>query len=215
MKIPIISHYWLWFKEYIYRIISRGRLINHNFSIISNDCWGGGVYEDLNIQYKTPTVGLFFYPEDYIEFVRHFKELIYKDLNFVTQSKYQECNVKREKNGLTYPIGIVGGVEIHFLHYKSQQDAMEKWIRRRERINFDNLFFKFSDRENCSYKHIKEFCMLPISNKVVFTSKPLDLIDVVFLPKYEGQPTIGDIYTDRWAYRSQFDVVKWLNKDKK
>ncbi|MBV5343054.1 DUF1919 domain-containing protein, partial [bacterium] len=42
---------------------------NLDFTIISNNCWGGGIYEDLNLKYNSPTVGLFFYAPCYIEFL--------------------------------------------------------------------------------------------------------------------------------------------------
>jgi uncharacterized protein (DUF1919 family) len=44
----------------LYCKVARIRLKNQDFTIISNDCWGGGVYEDLQLQYTTPMVGLFF-----------------------------------------------------------------------------------------------------------------------------------------------------------
>lgn len=197
----------------LYCFIARLRLKDLEFTIISNDCWGGGVYEDLHLPYTTPTVGLFFYAPCYIEFLNCFDKLIEMDLCFVKLSKYPEANNYRLNNKLYYPIGKLEDIEIHFLHYHSEKEATEKWNRRRNRINNNKLYFKFSDRDLCTDKLAEQFDKLPLKNKVFFSSnKKSNIQSLVFLNKYSGKDFIGDIYSDRWAYRKDFDVVKWLNK---
>lgn len=41
------------------------RLTNSDFTIISNNCWGGMVYEAHNLPKESPTVGLSFMADDY------------------------------------------------------------------------------------------------------------------------------------------------------
>ena len=36
------------------------RLVNKDFSIISNNCWGGVVYEWFGLEKKSPTIGSYF-----------------------------------------------------------------------------------------------------------------------------------------------------------
>jgi uncharacterized protein (DUF1919 family) len=199
----------------VYCAVARRRLKNHDFTIISDDCWGGGVYEDLQLQYITPTVGLFFYAPCYIDFLENFNQLIQLELFFVNESKYKEANDCRFQKNHHYPIAKLKEVEIHFLHYDSEEEANSNWTRRKSRINFSNLYFKFSDRNLCTPEIINRFDRLPISedNKVMFTAKKLNSIkSAVFLRKYIEKSFIGDIYNNRWAYRRNFDVAKWLNK---
>lgn len=201
----------------IYCVVARTRLKNHNFTIISNDCWGGGVYEDLQLQYKTPIVGLFFYAPCYIDFLENFNHLIHLQLLFIDESKYKEANDYRFENNHYYPIAKLKEVEVHFLHYKSVQEALSNWNRRKARINYNNLFFKFSDSSLCTHELIERFDKLPVSenNKVMFAAKKMNTVkSVVFLRQYKRKISIGDIYNNRWAYRKNFDVVKWLNKGK-
>jgi uncharacterized protein (DUF1919 family) len=55
----------------------RRKLINSNFSVICNDCTAGmGIYQKLGLEYTTPTVGLFFYSDDYIKFLENFEQYI-------------------------------------------------------------------------------------------------------------------------------------------
>lgn len=50
------------------------QLVNKQFTIISNNCWGGMIYESYNLPKESPTVGLFFMADDYINFLKHLKE---------------------------------------------------------------------------------------------------------------------------------------------
>ena len=40
-----------------------------DFTIISNNCWGGMIYESYGLSKQSPTVGMFFMAPDYIKFV--------------------------------------------------------------------------------------------------------------------------------------------------
>ena len=79
MKQTTLQHYTLdqiasFYENVSNRIIGnsrRGMLNNTDFSIISNNCWGGHVYRRYNIPYLSPTVGLYFYAEEYITFLQN------------------------------------------------------------------------------------------------------------------------------------------------
>ena len=142
------------------------KLLNNDFSIISNNCWAGWVYRRYGVEYKTPTVGLFIMPSDYIIFLKNLKEYIEMDMEFIKpeDSKYKEYISSKDKRFGSYPIGKLNDIEIHFLHYKSSKEAYEKWNRRKQRINFKNLIVKFNDQNGCSYEEVKEFFKLPYNN---------------------------------------------------
>lgn len=185
-------------------------LKNNDFSIIGNNCWAGGIYEDFKIEYKTPTVGLFFYAPDYIKFVSNLERNLGLPLHFIDNSRYEIANQLRDEN--RYPIGLIDNeIEIHFLHYKNNQDAEEKWERRKKRINKNNIFLAFSDKDLCTEKLVIDFDRLPYP-KVIFSSKKNNTIkSLIYLPKFKNHNEIGDIYSDRLAYRIHFNVSKWLN----
>ena len=196
--------------EKVYKLHLRSKIKNKDFTIISNNCWGGGVYEDLNLEYKTPTIGLFFYAPCYIKFLKNMQFYIDTQITFKNDSFYSECNTKKN---IDYPIGVIHDIEIHFLHYATEQEAYEKWNRRKQRVNFNNIFISFSDRDFCSYDLLTEFDKISYQNKIVFSAKPYPQIkSLIWLKKYKKEPWIGDIYTDKWGYRRYFDVIRWLNK---
>ena len=49
------------------------KLKEKEFTIISNNCWGGMTYECYNLRKDTPTIGLYFMSHDYIRFISNLK----------------------------------------------------------------------------------------------------------------------------------------------
>lgn len=145
-------------------------LKNTDFVIIANNCFGGQVYKSFGLPYNTPFVGMFLYGPCYLKLLQNFKTYIRKDLVFIQQSIYED----REK---TYPVAKLGDIELHFSHYTSEEEASEKWYRRRNRMlenfDFDNFYFVISDRERVDNKIIQEFHKLPFKNKLSFGAKAI------------------------------------------
>ena len=52
----------------------RQMLKSTDFTIISNNCWGGHVYRRYGLPYASPTVGMYFFPDEYLKFIRNIKE---------------------------------------------------------------------------------------------------------------------------------------------
>ena len=72
----------------------RGRkLKSTNFTIISNNCWGGMIYESYNLPKESPTVGLFFMAKDYIEFLSDLKGYINGKPTFINpeESRWKDA----------------------------------------------------------------------------------------------------------------------------
>lgn len=152
----------------------------------------------------SPTVGLYLNAPCYIKFISNLRYYIDLDLKFTQISRYNgRCE---------YPIGLLDDIEIHFLHYKSEKEAYEKWNRRKQRINYDNLFIKFCDNDYCTEEHVIAFSKLNYKKKVMFTAKKYKLNkSIVYLPLAKNEERVGDLYNNRWRYRLYFNVLKWLN----
>lgn len=150
----------------------QNELNNKDFTIISNNCWGGMIYESYNLEKQSPTVGLFFMAKDYIDFISNLRENLDSEISFINpkDSKYYN-ELKGNKKFGTYPIGKIGDIEIMFLHYKSQKEAYEKWTRRKKRVNFEKLIIKFNDQNGCTQNDIDRFMNLEYKNKLFFTTK--------------------------------------------
>ena len=147
------------------------QLNNKDFTIISNNCWGGIVYEYYDVIKQSPTVGLFFMAKDYVKFCANLKYYTTNlELVFINpyQSKYYEQLKDLNAFG-SYPIGVLDDIEIMFLHYHTKEEAKEKWERRCERINWAKLILKFNDQNGCTEDDARAFLSLPFKNKLFFT----------------------------------------------
>lgn len=155
----------------IRRFFVKKSIKNKDFSIISNNCWAGKVYQYLDMPYLSPTAGLYFFAPDYIKFVSDLYRYLNTSLRFIKpeESKYYE-EIKR-RNQTDKPIGILDDVEIVFLHYKTKEEAEEKWNRRKERVNYDNIILKFSRMDLCTEKEIEAFDALYFENKIVLNNR--------------------------------------------
>lgn len=101
---------------------ARGKKLNNtDFTIISNNCWGGTVYEAYNLPKESPTVGMFFMAEDYITFLSDLKGYINGTLEFIKpeESRWKDApQVSGDKRFGSYPVGLLsngkGYIEIFF-----------------------------------------------------------------------------------------------------
>ena len=149
----------------------RLKIKHKDFSIISNNCWGGFIYQHFGLEYTTPTIGLFIYEKDYVKFCANLKHYLSLQLEFidVEHSKYYDKVTNNHTKEITYPIARLGDIEVFFMHYHSQQEAVEKWERRKQRINYDKLLFKISERNDCDEDTLLNFINLNHKNKICFT----------------------------------------------
>jgi uncharacterized protein (DUF1919 family) len=90
---------------------------------------------------------------------------------------------------------------LHFLHYKTQEDAEKKWNRRIKRINEKKLIFKFSDGYLATDIHIENFDALPYKNKICFTAKPYtNLKSIVYMDRFKNENNV-DL---EWKYDTKY-----------
>lgn len=200
-------------KKLIKKNIARACIKVKDFTIISNNCWGSHIYQVADIPYQTPFVGVFLTPECYIKLISRLRWHLLQNLIFVKNSRYAYINQMRLKQLNFYPIGLLGGeIEIHFLHYSSENEALDKWSRRVKRVSNDDsrLFFKFCDRDGCSLEQIRAFDRASFANKVFFASKKYDGIkSSVFIPNCtEGQVPNG-LHLSSISHRF-FDAARWI-----
>ena len=188
----------------------RKKLNNTDFTIISNNCWGGVIYESFGLAKQSPTVGCYFFADDYLKFIRNLEYYFSLEIKMITA---QEARHKEQiiKNGNTdCPIGVLDDVEIIFVHYKEAALAKDKWTRRVKRVNWDNLIFKFSYMNSCNKEQLKEFDSLELPGKkfMFVPEKEHQYKCGVYYPGFEDD---DQIYNDTFYYNRYFDVPAFIN----
>jgi uncharacterized protein (DUF1919 family) len=200
------------FVDRFFSWIPRSKLRNTRFSIIGNNCFVGGMYHKYGLKYSSPTIWTYIFPDEYLRFLGNLDWYLTQPMQFIETSKHEVSKRYTQLTGRVYPIGLLGGdVEIHFMHYKTPEEAAEKWGMRLRRLCRDNLFVVFSDSEEFEEKHLERFAVLPFEHKVFFSAKPrFDFPGTVFVRDYAGAPYIFDVTRNR-RYEKYFDLTRWLN----
>lgn len=212
MSIHFFSEVFNYFKDSMRKLFApiwRRKLNNRDFSIISNNCWGGKVYQRFGLQYSSPTVGLYFFAEEYIRFLKRLEYYLSLEIEVISAEKSKYWGILKERNQTNVPIGKIDDVEIVFLHYKSPESAKIKWETRKQRVNFSNLIIKFSQMDGCTEDHLFAFDSLPFSTKFVFTrTKNQRVKSAVY---HRGYETNDQILDDTTYYARDLDLLMLLN----
>lgn len=146
----------------IQKRIRRIGLLHTDFSIISKNCAGGYIYQYFGIEYKSPTAGLFFTDDDYLRLISNPRHYFTHTLRFINP---QESSMFRLFNKTyEFPIGVIDDIEVYFMHYKSENEALSKWRRRVERVNYDKLYFLLTENEFLNTQQLKTFCEIVHNN---------------------------------------------------
>lgn len=155
--------------------------LKKQFTIFSDNCWGGRLYDKFALQYLSPTIGLAIEESDYIKF------LLNLDYYISLTPKPIINNQKKVNDEWGYYDCLLGDIKIQFRHYRDVNDAINKWERRKHRIFKDNIIVKMSYYDN-QPDVLNAFISLPYK-KILFTSDEKlvknnnDLLKIIYIPK--------------------------------
>ena len=188
----------------------RARLINSDFTIISNNCCAGIIYSDLGLQFTSPTINLYFLPEEYLFFVKNLKAYadgVMTDVSDPTIASFPVGSLKA--NDCSLP-----AIRIYFMHYNNYKEAHDSWYRRCARIHYDNIFYLWEVNEaNTDFSLIKEFDNLPL-RKMIFSYKNLPGISNYYKFHFTNVFSPGlilRILSTGKRNIDEFDYVSFLN----
>lgn len=172
------------------------------------------MYHDLDLRFTSPTINLFFDEEDYFELLSHLEHYL--------QSVPTEITLE----GIDYPVGVLRRgsrqITVHFMHYRSFENARVKWVERAKRADLDNLYIVFEHPTPCEDDDpwLHRFLSLPFEHKLMFTDcrKLRHSYDhVVHMPVYERTFSPGEIIKRKnpltcQRYLDDYDYVSFLSE---
>lgn len=206
---PVAVRFRKYYEAFYFRRL-RSRLKNRDFSLFSPNCYAGIIYHRLGLEFTSPTINLCFpIKKQYLKFVSNLKYYLKKELVFVDDPAYS-C-----------PVAMLEDVKLVFNHYESNEQAASAWNRRKEKVNYSNIFIIFDDIADAEYQDLLEFCQIDCAGKVILSSQKYDnLPNTVQLSRYKGKERMGaylldrSIWTGKTAADKDFDFVRWLNSNK-
>ena len=172
LEIPNIN-----FEEYI-------KLKQSDISIVSNNCWGGIIYQTLGMECLSPFKNLFLTDYDYIKLLANLKEYLFKEIGF---SKWEIDIHSKER----YPVLLLGDIEIHCNHDTDAGNAIKKWKQRLIKFNYNNIFvemytenLEIAEKFILLEEHKKKVCFVPTLMKEKYFK---EIEEVWALEMFPGQ----------------------------
>lgn len=182
-------------------------------TVIANNCMGGCVLHTMNLPFNTPTINLQIFPEEFPKFCENIREYLKLDVvECKDLTEVQKGYVTRMYGSVTdVPYGMLGDVLIQFMHYKTFEEALDAWNRRRVRVDYDNMRFLFHLNQSQYAKEAEDFIKLGLPHSVALTesfevegSYRFDVPDVMIgktkldaFGCYKGKPVIENGRFDR------------------
>ena len=207
------------FKKYIWTKVewfqqkkARARIKNHNFSILSSNCIGGVMYNLLGYRFNSPTINTYINNPDFCKFCSDLDYYLSQDLVFFDDENFN------------YPVAYLGSeekrIKIQFVHYKTQNEAIEKWEERKRRIFKNNLYIILNDGNGLSADDIKLLNKCICKRVIIFTSekKPeiVSSFQIKSLKKDKDAVFVQlkrDFFSGLRPWQKEFDFVAWLNDE--
>ncbi|WP_234119731.1 DUF1919 domain-containing protein [Clostridium hydrogenum] len=143
---------------------------NLNVSIISNNCWGGYLYQKSGMEYSSPLLWTYVQTSDFIKLVGDLKYYFKLKLKFIKEEDKE------------YPIAFLGDVKIYFQHCKTEEEARNKWYRRLKRVNYEDIIIQ-ANVEN--YSDAIKFDNMNFKNKIALTPEDYNLSSCVYLSGWQ------------------------------
>ena len=179
-------------------------LRNKHFSILCPNCIAGNIYHRLGMQFTTPTINCFTSQDEFIKVISNLQYYMAQDLQFISSTK-------------GYPVAMLGDVVYNFNHDTDPRKCERDWYRRRERIQYDNLYIILYEEHPMNREEVEELANVPCKRLIVLTDRPdhTDLPYVKMLKRNYGRPNekhfLDRDYFGVQTFEKQFDFVAWLN----
>lgn len=166
-------------------------------TIISSNCLGARIYKEAGSIFNSPTIDLWFYPDDFIKFVNNIDH-------------YLSCELLEKRDATkSYPCGLLGDINLNLQHYSDFASAKIKWDIRKKRIIKDRIVIFFTDRDGATNDHITKLlqsCSYPV---FIFISNTRNIKSSEGLYRLHSRSDeVGDLYSNYDALLKVFPFRK-------
>lgn len=201
-------------RKYWRNSYERNKLLNTDFTILSNTCIGGIISHDMGLKFLSPTINLYIRPQEFVKLI--------SDLDY-----YLSLEMVEIQHSASYPVAMLGDITLYLKHYETFEDAKKKWEERCKRINKNKIYIMMTDRdfsppdkkrEACDRAVLEAFDRLPYK-KVCFTGHNYENLQSCKGVSKNRDGDCVNIITDivsysgkrLYQYADQFDYIDWLN----
>ena len=180
-------------------IIEKNRNLynQEQISFIAQNCIGGVIYHDMNQKFLSPTINLYFSASDFIKFVNNLEYYLSLDINITNND----------------PItGELDDIKLYFLHYNSEEEAIQKWEERKKRIIKDKIFVICTDRDGFDDECMEKFKNIKLPKALITCNeKWRNYPFVIYLEQYKNLTQVPDTIPTREFYNGT-QLIKLINE---
>jgi uncharacterized protein (DUF1919 family) len=131
-----------------------------------------------------------------------------KDLVFTNQSKYPHHPTARRSNS-SCPLGLLGDVELQFIHYTCEEEAAQKWNERKARMDYTKLYYILAINGACDQGVISQYTESESQKKICFHHQEgLEMPCCIYIPS--NNEHIGNLYSQYHRFVGRFDFADWI-----
>ena len=131
-------------------------------SIICNNCWGGIAAHTLGIECCSPTKNLYFDPQEFLVFLGDLEYYLSLD---PVMAGWRDALTRYDVS--RFPILKVGDIKLYCNHDTDPDEAIEKWQRRKKKVDLKNMVAVFSTSEPAYEKAFFEIGGIPARYSLV------------------------------------------------
>lgn len=186
-------------------------LKKESITFLTPNCIGGILFHDLGLKFMSPTVNLMMSQTDFLKFVKNLDAYLNGKFTYFKHQEYECPCAYLVAEGLPR-------ITVHFTHYKTREEAENKWNSRKLRIDKNNIFIFIEERDGITAEELRSLSSLKVRGIVAFTYNEYpDIPYAVYLEEYHKEGEVGNIlkrnyFDDSREYEKYFDFVKWFNE---
>ena len=183
---------------------NRNRLKNTDFTLLASNCLGGIIYHELGVRFDSPTINIRMDSPDFIRFVSDIHRYLDAELLFVETDE-------------PFPVAILDDIKIYFVHYKTNDEAKEKWEERKKRIHWDSIYILTNDADGVTTSDLDRLKSIEYAKGIaVFSAKDYEGYDFIYkMPSQRDGKMINYMQVNKMRglreFELHFDYVGWLN----
>ncbi len=170
--------------------------------IFSENGAGGIMSQNLKLESLSPTAGLWLSAPDLVKLVCNLPHYLALTPQILKASD------------APYPVAMLDDITLHLNHFSDAGAAIKTWERKKERVDFDNLFVVTSEN-GLTKADMGRLLAANLKGLVIFTAKERPDIPHTFcLKQYETQAAVGAYSVTGLdglrPFEREFNYANWL-----
>ena len=184
-----------------YRFLQKSKV-----SILSNTCWGGILSRTLGIEHCSPTKNCWFLDIDYLKMLQSPEHYLLESDPVFDHWK----NGEGKYDEIRYPVLRLDDIFVFCNHDTDPEAAIHTWLRRREKLDLENVFIEFSAYNRAFEKEFsllerypRKLCLVPWN-----TTNPCSIQFQSKLFEKDISAIIRTAYP--WGFRAYFSPIELI-----